>query len=425
MLSFRIPSRTLCAFRAGLLLFLLSPAIAFGAAPSGILPVLSLDTVLARVEARNPELKMWEAGAQAKSAAAEGAKAWMPPEIGIGGNDLSYGPASGMAEGDPALMISARQMIPAPGRTAARARYLASLSAVDRAEGRWMRAQVLADAKSQYYRMAIVTRRLVVLAEARAVMSLMIEVAETRLKLRRGDMATVFEMKARAGELQAMQAEEESMRAQAMSALSLLMASPEQPPFSVDTAFGPPAPPSALGDTAFARRGDIAKLDVELKSMRLNLESMRLQGRPEFGIQFEHMEMPMGRRFSLMGMMTLPRAPWSSGMVRADVASMGKEIEAMRAGRDGKALMARRMLGETALMLASEADQHAKFANEIAPAYRKSLDAAMAAYQEGQGDLYRVLETWDRWLMARMGALDHLEKALVLEAEHARESGRL
>lgn len=152
---------------------------------------------------------------------------------------------------------------------------------------------------------------------------------------------------------------------------------------------------------------------------------MRRANRPDFGIEFGHMEMfDMGRRFSVMAMMTLPAAPWSRGMASAEVASMRREIAAMRAEREGKVLMARRMAAEALLMLDSERDQYARFQGEVAPAYRQGLDAATAAFTEGTGDLFRVLETWDRWLMARMQALDHWEKALALEAEYDRESGR-
>ena len=153
---------------------------------------------------------------------------------------------------------------------------------------------------------------------------------------------------------------------------------------------------------------------------------MRRQNRPDFGIQFDHMEMfDMGRRYSAMAMMTLPSAPWSSPMVRSDVNAMRKDIESMRSEREAFRLMARRMTSEMLLMLQNESAQFNLFNDGIAPTYRKSLDAAMAAYQEGTGDLFRVLENWDRWVMARMQTLEHFEKALVLEADYERESGKL
>ncbi len=368
---------------------------------------------------------MWELRAQSRIEAAKGANAWMAPELGVGGSELPYGSASDMTPGDPALMLSARQMIPGPGKRGARRRYLESLAEGDRAEGRWMRARLLADAKSQYFRMATTTRKLAVLREAESVMAFMLEVAEVRFKLRRADMATVFEARARLQELKTMGTGEEAMRRQAASALAYLMAAPEQAAFAVDTAVSLQGYSQEAETPDIDRRGDIARVDREIKSMELNLESMRRQGRPDFGIQFDHMEMlDMGRRFSAMAMMTLPLAPWSGSMVRADVASMQKEILSMRSDREARRLMAQRMAAEMRLMLLSESAQYTRFQEEVTPAYRKSLDAAMAAYQEGVGDLFRVLDTWDRWVMARMEALEHQEKALILEAEYERESGR-
>ena len=388
--------------------------------------VLSLDTILARVEARNPELKMWEFRAQGRVVAAAGAKAWMPPELAVGGSELPYGGASDMTPGDPAMMLSARQMIPGPGKRAAQQRYLASLAEKERAEGKWMRAQMLADAKAQYFRLAESARKQAILREAESVMAFMLEVAEVRFKLRRADMATVFEARARLKELKSMQAMEETMGRQAQSALTQLMASPDSGRFAADTTVRLRGYAEAPGDIDLEKRGDIARIDKELKSMELNLEVMRRQGRPDFGIQFDHMEMfEMGRRYSAMAMMTLPFAPWSSPMVRSDVKAMRRDIESMRSEREARRLMGRRMASEMLLMLQNESAQFTLFNEGIAPTYRKSLDAAMAAYQEGAGDLFRVLDTWDRWVMARMQALEHLEKALVLEAEYERESGKL
>jgi outer membrane protein, heavy metal efflux system len=403
-------------------------ALAATSSPSDSLPMVPLDTVLARVLRRNPELRMWDLRAQGKAASAQGAGAWMAPELGIGGSDLAYGGASGMAPGDPALMISARQMIPGPGKRAFRRKHLASLAGQERAEGIRTRARLMADAKTQYYRlaMAMSARKRAVLRESEGVMVFMLEVAEVRFKLRRGDMATVFEARARLEELRSMQSMEEGMGHQAFSALSHLMAMPEAARFAADTGVRLRGLAQAPDGLALDRRGDLIRIDKELESMELQLEAMRREARPDFGIQVDHMEMfQMGRRFSAMAMMTLPSAPWSSGMVRSDVKAMRKDIESMRADREAMRLMARRMAEEMRLMLRNESELYARFEEDVAPAYRKSLDAAMAVYQEGAGDLFRVLDTWDRWVMARMESLGHLEKALVLEAEYERESGRL
>jgi outer membrane protein TolC len=132
----------------------------------------------------------------------------------------------------------------------------------------------------------------------------------------------------------------------------------------------------------------------------------------------------MGRRYSVMAMATIPLAPWASGMVRSDVLAMEKEIGSMREERKARRLMAMRMARETLIMLESEREQHRRYREGVVPAYRKGLDAAMASYQEGSGDLFRVLDIWDRWVMARMAMLEHSGKALVLEAEYERESGK-
>lgn len=401
--------------------------------------VLSLDTVLHRVWTRNPELRMWEEKTQARSAQSEGAMAWMAPELGMGGFELPYG--EGMKEstgGDPgmgetpeetpgALMLSFRQMIPGPGKRGSRKRYLASLAVQERTGGAWMKARLTADAKGQYFRMATAVRRLATVGEAEAVMTYMLNVAEARFRNRQADLATVQAAKARLQELGTMRIMENSMESQAASALALLMADTGASAFSVDTTLalrGYAIQPldSARVDT----RSDLAQVDQSIRSMELNLEWMRRQGRPDFGIQFDHMEMfDMGRRYSIMGMVTLPLSPWSSGMIRSDVKAMTRDIQAMRSEKQARRLMGLRMAREMQLMLRAETDQYRLYAEEVVPTYRASLDAAMSAYQEGSGDLFRVLDIWDSWVMARMKALEHFGRALVLEAEYERETGRL
>lgn len=393
------------------------------------IPVLSMDTVLNRVIGRNPELKMWDQKAQSKSALAEGAKAWMAPELGVGGSELPYGTgeSANMVPGDPALMLSARQMIPGWGKLGSRSRYLASLSRREKAGGAWMKSTLIADAKTQYFRMATADHRLAVLGEAEAVMAYMLKVAEARFKNRQADLATVQEAKARLEELGTMRTMERSIKIQSASALRLLMADSSLGDFSVDTSMGlrgyADQPPDSLRvDT----RSDLAQVDETVRSMELNLEWMRRQGRPDFGIQFDHMEMlDMGRRFSVMAMVTLPRAPWSFGMVRSEVKGMKLEVQSMRSEKAARKLMALRMAREMHQMLKAEVEQARQYTGKVVPTYRMSLDASMAAYQEGSGDLFRVLDTWDRWVMARMKALDHLGRALVLEADYERETGKL
>lgn len=390
--------------------------------------VLSMDTVLNRVIARNPELRMWEQKALSKAALAEGASAWMAPELGVGGADLPYGMGemATMAPGDPALMLSFRQMIPGWGKRGSRSRYLASLGRGEKAGGEWIKATLVADAKTRYFRMATAEHRLAVLGEAESVMAYMLKVAESRFKHRQADLATVQESKARLEELGTMRIMEQSTKIQSASALKLLMADSSLGEFTVDTTlslrgYADRSPDSVQVET----RSDLAQVDETIRSMELNLEWMRRQGRPDFGVQFDHMEMlDMGRRFSVMAMVSLPSAPWSNGMVRSEVKSMKLDVQAMRSEKSARNLMALSMAREMHLMLKAEVEQSKRYTEKVIPAYRMSLDASMAAYQEGSGDLFRVLDTWDRWVMARMAALDHLGRALVLEAEYERETGK-
>ena len=53
-------------------------------APRGPVPVLSLDTVLTRIDQHNPLLRPFGSRAAAARAYAEGARSWMAPMVGVG-----------------------------------------------------------------------------------------------------------------------------------------------------------------------------------------------------------------------------------------------------------------------------------------------------------------------------------------------------
>src|SRR5690606_37845201 len=80
-----------------------------------------------------------------------------------------------------------------------------------------------------------------------------------------------------------------------------------------------------------ANRSDIRNIDETMKlfSLRKDLELSRRK--PDFGIQYGHMNNfgAMPNQFNLMGMVTIPIAPWSSRGYKANVEGIRFETRSL------------------------------------------------------------------------------------------------
>ena len=117
--------------------------------------------------------------------------------------------------------------------------------------------------------------------------------------------------------------------------LNQLMNVPNDLRFQIDTAqqINTFVPQPADTNILALNRSDIRRIDKSIQSMKLNQALESYQSKPDFTLSFNHMiarsnEMP--NQFMLLGMVSIPIAPWSSKMYKSNVKGMGKEIEAMK-----------------------------------------------------------------------------------------------
>ena len=116
----------------------------------------SLDEVLDVIQKVHPQLKMYDAEIRSMDEAAKGAKSWMAPEVSSGFWMVPYNPklwkkgdmgATGMGQ----YMISAQQSIPNPKRLNADAKYMESMSSVEKEKKKAALNDLYAEAKKNYY----------------------------------------------------------------------------------------------------------------------------------------------------------------------------------------------------------------------------------------------------------------------------------
>ena len=130
-------------------------------------------------------------------------------------------------------------------------------------------------------------------------------------------------------------------------------------------------------------------------------------------IRYEHMSSRspmMPKQYTLMGMISIPIAPWSSRMYRSEVKAMDFEVRAMRQEREA---MLVNMAGMTRSMereLLTMERQLKNFEEKILPALSKNLKVTMLSYQENKADLPAVIDSWETVNMAQMNYLDQLSR---------------
>src|SRR5690606_1333607 len=92
-------------------------------------------------------------------------------------------------------------------------------------------------------------------------------------------------------------------------------------PFRIDTTLVPQFNPERILDTVLLadRRQDIQQMNSEMRTMRFGIESMKKERKPDFKLRFDHMS-PLGKMmpnaYSVMGMISIPIAPWSNKMYK-------------------------------------------------------------------------------------------------------------
>ncbi len=389
--------------------------------------VLSLDSILLRIREQNPMLRQYERQSDAAYAYAEGARAWMPPMLGVGTFMAPLPYSAEEVEDRGMLMLSLQQDLPNPTkqrarREAAEARALAPLAAGDNA---WNMLRT--EARMRYYEWLVLLKREPVLRELLSTLELMKKLATLRYTYNQDALGNIFRIDARIEEVRNELLMVESEQRQLNIELNALMNRPLDDRFTIDTTYTPPAVllPRLDSTVLAARRSDVREVDRSILAMQAAIRNQSVMGLPDFGVRFEPMipfnnEMPF--RFSLMAMVRLPLAPWSAREYRAEIAGMRIEIESMRRMRESLLLQAEGRARALAENIASTRQRLDRYDSAILPALRRNFDAVRLAYEENTAQLPVLVEAWEALNMTAMDYLDLLDSYYQLLADYERET---
>lgn len=375
--------------------------------------VLALDSVLSIIDRNNPMLQEYDYKVRALDEYSEGATSWMAPMVGAGTFMTPYPNQMLMEEGDKgAWMFSVEQEIPNPAKLKANKNYLRSRRDVEK-EGRAIQFNTLrTEAKTYYYQWLVAEEKLKILHANETIMDLMLKLARIRYPYNQGSLGNIYKAEGRLSEVQNMVIMTRSDIDSYQLRLKALMALSPSDSIMVDTTtFVDFHADQIIYDTTALsdQRSDIRQIDEQIEVMRLNQQLQAIQAKPEFKIRFDHMQ-PIGNmpsQFTAMGMISIPIAPWSSRMYKAEVKGMQYDIQAMQKGRQAILIETRGMLAGMASQIVRMKQQLDNYESKIIPALRKNYQTLMLAYEENREQLPIVIDGWEALNMSQM---DYLEK---------------
>ncbi|MEI6765306.1 MAG: TolC family protein [Bacteroidota bacterium] len=379
--------------------------------------VLPFDSIKAIIEKQHPELAMYDLRIKAYNAYAAGAKSWEAPQIGTGLYMTPYSFEKNMG----AYMISAQQMITNPAKLKASYNYMQGMASVEVQNKSAAKNELFAQAKMAYTEWLILKRKKAVLTESEDLMSYIIKVSEIRYPLEQEKLGNIYKAKAGLAEVQSMELMADNDITQQQIKLNTLMNRDRNITFDIDTTYIIHDYEMTLIDTATIAktRSDLRAIDQEINVLTLKQRAEWSKRMPDFGIRYDNMfgfgSQPT--QFTIMGMITIPIAPWSSKMYKANIAGINFEIASSQKEKEALLNDVSGMIQSLQAQIKSKKKQVDLYEKNIIPALEKNYKVTMLAYEQNTEDLFMVLDAWQALKMAKLEYLDQLKELLLQQAE--------
>lgn len=389
--------------------------------------VLSLETILQQIDQHNLLLKTYGLKAESYLQNAEAATAWMAPMVGVGTFMTPY-PGQMIMDGRDrgSLMLQLEQDIPNFAKLNADRKYIRSQANVERATRDITLNDLRTTAKKLYYTWLVAKMKLSVLDKSTQIMQTMRKLEEVRYPFNQSRLGAVYQTSAKLEETENMKRMQEGEIGRAMASLNGMMNRSGNTAFTIDTTFVPQFTVAGSLDTASlaAARKDIARMDYNIQSMHLNIHAMKKQSSPEFRFRFDHMS-PFGsgmpKAYSVMGMVSIPIAPWSSKMYKSEIKGMQYEVEAMQMEKAAMLQETQGMLYGMQYQIKTMEQQILAMEKKIIPTLEKTLEVSVLSYRENKMQLPEVITAWEAYNMMQSNVLDEKLKLYLMIADYEKE----
>lgn len=382
--------------------------------------VLTIDSVLSRIENNNPMLKMYDEQINAANNYSEMAKSWMPPTFSTGPWQAPYKSFS-----DGMWMITGEQMIPNPAKQKANYQFMQGMASIEQQGKAAKKNEMFAMAKTNYYEWIVLQKKYYVLMQTDSLLNYIVQVAQNRFTFNKEKLNNIYKSQADLFELRNMEAMLVGDMKMKNIELNTLMNIDKSYEFDVDTSFKSYDYELQLIDTFLitTSRSDIKQFDANIGLLKFQQQYEKSKRLPDFGISLSHMQSlgMMPNQYSAMGMMTIPIAPWATKEYKSNIKGLNNTLNAIGYQKQS-------LVNETAGKIASlqtqmkySKQQLTNYTNLIIPTYFKSYETSMLAYEQNTEDLFVVLDALKMHRMAKMNELDQLNVLFKLQVEYEKE----
>ena len=387
--------------------------------------VLTMQEIQSAIQTNHPALKMLDAEARSMNEEAKGAYSWMPPEVGAGFFPSPYDPGRWKSmNGQPgmgAFMISAQQMFPNKKRQNAEFAYMNAQSSVELQKKDVIVNELLFTARKNYYDWIVLEKKLKVLDENDKLLKFMMQSAEIRYKNGLGKISAYYKAKAALANVENMQLMLRNEINQKRIAINTVMNRSTETVFAVDTNYVWNNFNRTMFDSVslMKQRSDIKVIDRSIEVNKLERTAELAKLKPEFGIQYNHMtgwaRQPL--MFTVMGMVKIPLAKWSSKMNKAKAESLVWQNEALRNQQQMIVNEASGMADNSFTELELKKKQMKLYQEQIIPALRRNFQTMQLGYEQNTEELFELFDAWEALNMTQMEYFDQLQKGLQMQAE--------
>lgn len=384
---------------------------------------LKLDAIEDSIRANHPAVKMYEHEIRSMDEAAKGARSWMPPQLGVGQFMTPYNvklwSRDGEMPGMGSIMVSGEQMFPNKKKLDADERYMQTMSTVEKEKKNATLNELINDARQFYYEWIVLKKKLVILNENEKILGFMISNAEIRYRNGLEKISAYYKAKAALGEVKNMQLMYENDIREKRIRINALMGRNATINFDIDTTYQLTDFSSLVFDSTlfYSNRSDLKSIDREINLSFLKQETERAALKPQFGIRYDNMFGFAGQPFmyTIMGMVRIPMAKWSSKMNKANIQSLHWKANALQAQKE---MMVNEYSGMAYGMrndFELKKKQLALYEDEIIPALRKNYKSMELGYEQNTEELFMLYDAWETLNMKQLEYTQLLEGALQLQ----------
>ena len=265
-------------------------------------------------------------------------------------------------------------------------------------------------------------KKLNILDEQEQLINYVIKTSEIRYPYQQEKLNSIYKAKANLAEIQNTRIMFESEINWRRVYLNQLMNRDKFLEFDVDTSITIQNYEQLKSDTStlIVSRSDLAAIDKNIQISKYKQQYERSKLKPDFSIQYGHM-FSFGNNanlFTLMGMASIPIAPWSSKMYKSTVMGLHYEIQGYQKQKDAIINEATGTLESLKFRIRSQKQQISMYNKSIIPALEKNHKTSLLAYEQNTEDLFVVLEALQALQLSKMEVLNKQQELLNLQVEY-------